>query len=168
MGELWIGGDGLARGYLGRAALTAERFMPNPFGSPGGRLYRSGDLGRIRADGNLEFEGRADRQVKIRGYRVELGEIETVLAEHPAVRGAAVLALESTTGDQRLAAYFVAAQGISPATAELRQHLRERLPSYMVPTAIIALADLPLTANGKLDRTRLPPPRWATSSRPLR
>jgi amino acid adenylation domain-containing protein len=164
-GELYIGGTGVARGYLGRPALTAERFVPDPYGSPGARLYRTGDLARRRADGAVEFLGRADRQVKVRGHRVELGEIEARLSELPDVRDAVVVADEPGPGERVLVAYVVpdtppgtqpdpAGSGFSPDA--LRRHLEAALPEYMVPTSFTAIDRVPLTANGKLDRDALP------------
>ncbi|HVR95699.1 MAG TPA: non-ribosomal peptide synthase/polyketide synthase [Thermoanaerobaculia bacterium] len=156
-GELSIGGAGVARGYLGRPALTAERFIPDPWADvPGARLYRSGDLGRFRADGTLELLGRIDHQVKVRGFRIELGEIETALARHPGVRAAVVMAREdgASLGGRRLVAYLVAG-GETPTPAELRRHLLAGLPDYMVPSAFVFLESLPLTANGKVDRRAL-------------
>jgi amino acid adenylation domain-containing protein len=163
-GELWIGGDGLARGYLGRPGLTAERFVPDPFtggkASQGGRLYRTGDLVRLRPDGYLEFLGRIDNQIKIRGFRIELGEIEAVLEGYPKVLRAAVMAHDDGTGAQRLVGYVVAADRRAVGLAELRGHLQERLPEFMIPSAFMFLDGLPLNANGKVDRRALPPPDW--------
>jgi acyl carrier protein len=157
-GELYIGGFGVARGYLNAPELTAERFVPDPFSAtPGGRLYRSGDLVRYLADGNLDFIGRQDNQVKLRGYRIELGEIESVLATHPTVREAIVILREDIPGKKQLVAYVVA---IAPSfeVSELRRHLSQRLPEYMVPTSFVALDVLPRTPNGKIDRQALPAP----------
>jgi hypothetical protein len=145
----------VARGYLNRPELTAERFLPDPFG-PGGRMYRTGDRVRWLADGNLEFLGRADEQVKVRGYRVELGEVEAALLTHPGVREA-VVAARTDSGEVRLVGYVVAS-GEAPSAAELRAHLKATLPDHMVPHAYVALAALPLTPNGKADRKALPAP----------
>ncbi|HEU5218746.1 MAG TPA: amino acid adenylation domain-containing protein, partial [Gemmatimonadales bacterium] len=156
-GELYIGGGGVARGYHGRADLTAERFVSHPFDSaPGARMYRTGDLVRRRADGSLEFLGRLDHQVKVRGFRIELGEIEAVLATHPAVDQAVAVAQPTESGDSRLVAYYVPRQGSAPEQESLRAHLQGRLPAYMVPGALIGLTTMPLTPNGKVDRKALP------------
>jgi amino acid adenylation domain-containing protein len=187
-GELYLGGAGVARGYLGRPALTAERFVPDPFGpsdggEPGRLLYRTGDRVRWRPDGTLEFLGRLDQQVKVRGFRIEPGEIETVLAQHPAVRECVVLLRDDPAGGRELVAYLVpsaartngSTNGSRPpvdsllqrdriSTAEIRNHLRARLPEYMVPSAYVVLEALPLSPNGKLDRRALPSPEGMSSA----
>ena len=160
-GELFIGGDGLARGYWRRDELTAEKFIADPFSTePGARLYRTGDLARWRRDGVIEFLGRADNQIKLRGYRIEPGEIETALKRQPDVLDSAVIVREDTPGDKRLVAYVVRKPN---APVELNQSaliaaLKKSLPEYLVPSAIVALPALPRTPNGKLDRNALPAP----------
>jgi amino acid adenylation domain-containing protein len=158
-GELYIGGTGLARGYLGRAELTAEKFIPDPFGGQAGaRLYRTGDLARYRNDGELECVGRVDNQVKVRGFRIELGEIEAALRSHAAVCEAVVVAQDDGSGEKRLVAYLVAHEPGQLNMAEFRASLKERLPEYMVPAWYLELEELPLTPNGKVDRKNLPAP----------
>jgi acyl carrier protein len=158
-GELYIGGEAIARGYLDRPAFTAERFLPDPFAAiPGDRMYRTGDLVRFLRGGDIEFLGRIDNQVKIRGYRIELGEIEVALAAHSAVREAAVTLHEDVSGEKRLVAYVVPREGATPADGGLKAFLRDRLPGYMVPSSLLVLEELPLTPNGKVDRRALPPP----------
>jgi amino acid adenylation domain-containing protein/non-ribosomal peptide synthase protein (TIGR01720 family) len=176
-GELHIGGAGLARGYLNRPELTNEKFIPNPFVGaglvnnlcpeqttsgqnppPNSRLYKTGDLVRYLPDGNIEYLGRIDNQVKIRGFRIELGEIEAILSQHPQVQTAVAIVREDTPGDKRLVAYIVAPAEATPATNELRQYLKAKLPEYMVPSAFVILEALPITPNGKVDRRALPIP----------
>lgn len=174
IGELYIGGDGVARGYHNRPQLNATKFMPDPFHSaPGYRLYRTGDLGRYQADGTIEFLGRIDHQVKIRGFRVELGEIETVLSQHGGVREAAVLSRDDPTGVKQLVAYLVPNQdqcdrsnhdATTKFVNEIRRFLQAKLPGYMVPAAFVVMTSLPLTPNGKLDRQALPEPTGALNN----
>ena len=163
-GEVYIGGVGVARGYLRRADLTAERFVPNPFGAePGARFYKTGDLARHHPSGAVEFLGRIDDQVKLRGFRIELGEIEAVLRLHPALREAVVVAREETPGETRLVAYVVAGSESAPTVNELRDFLHEKLPDYMVPTSFVVLEALPMMPNGKVNRRGLPSPAEAGS-----
>jgi amino acid adenylation domain-containing protein len=159
-GELYVGGAGLARGYLNRAELTAERFIPDPFGGePGARLYRTGDLVRWLSGGELDFVGRADEQVKIRGFRIETGEVETALGDHPEIGACVVLAVgDESNVEKRLAAYVVPRSGDEVDSAELRSFLKSRLPEYMIPSVFVRLDELPRTENGKVDRRALPAP----------
>ena len=166
-GEIYIGGEGVARGYLRRPALTAERFVPDPFAAAaGGRLYRTGDLGRYRADGQLEFLGRVDHQVKIRGHRVEPGEVEASLMRHPSVLDAVVVSLEMPDQPGRMVAYVTAQTGATIVPADLRGFVSDRLPEYMVPSRILVLPALPRTPNGKIDRQALPSPQPGADQEP--
>jgi amino acid adenylation domain-containing protein len=161
-GELYVGGAGLARGYLERAGLTAERFVPHPAGSmPGARLYKTGDVARLLDSGDIEYIGRSDSQVKIRGFRIELGEIEVALSRHPAVAEGVVVAREDRPGERRLVAYVVGARGATPRADELQSFLRGRLPEHMIPASFVVLDSLLLTPSGKLDRRALPAPGQA-------
>jgi acyl carrier protein len=158
-GELYIGGAALARGYLHRPDLTAEKFLPNPFSlEPGARMYRTGDLARHQVDGNIEFKGRMDYQVKIRGFRVELGEIEATLRLHPGVRDAVLIAKEEPSFGHRLVAYWTTAQAERPGVSELKEFLKGKLPEYMIPSIFMMLDELPLMPNGKINRATLPEP----------
>lgn len=166
-GELYIGGDGVTAGYVNLPEQTAERFVPNPFSTrPGALLYRTGDLARYRPDGEVDVIGRMDHQVKLRGFRIELGEIEAVLAEHPEVATAVVVARETAEGDKRLAAYGIPDAESRPDDGDLRAFLRQRLPEYMVPASFVWLDAFPLTPNGKIDRKALPDPPRARESSP--
>ncbi len=159
LGELYLGGAAVGRGYLGRVELTAEKFVPHPYSAqPGQRLYRSGDVGRYGREGNIEYVGRRDEQVKVRGFRVELGEIEAALREHEQVSEALVVAQGEAGADKRLVGYVVWTAGAEVGVEELRKSLRQRLPEYMVPTALVELSELPLTAHGKVDCQALPAP----------
>jgi amino acid adenylation domain-containing protein len=165
IGELYLAGDGLARGYAARPGLTAERFLPDPFGAPGSRMYRVMDRVRWTVDGELEYFGRTDFQVKVRGFRIELGEIETALRSHPAVADAVAVVREDAPGERRLAAYAVAAEDADvPSSTELRAWLAERLPEHVVPSAVVPLRELPRTPNGKIDRRALPAPDFAAEA----
>jgi amino acid adenylation domain-containing protein len=160
-GEIYVGGAGLARGYFNRPDLTEEKFISNPFSNqPGARLYKTGDLARYLSDGNIEYLGRIDNQVKIRGFRIELGEIEAVLDQHPEVKQAVVVARQDESGDKRLVAYVVTG-GDAIATCQLREYLKQKLPDYMVPSAIVLMDAFPLTPNGKIDRRTLPAPNFS-------
>jgi thioesterase domain-containing protein len=167
VGELYIGGAGLARGYLSRPELTDERFVANPFSDvPGARLYRTGDHCRWGADGNLQFLGRIDDQVKLRGFRIELGEIEAVLNQHPSVAQSVTMLREDRPDDSRLVAYYVSASGAAVDVTDLLRHLRARLPGYMIPSAFVPLETFPLTPSGKINRRALPLPGDAATPAP--
>ncbi|HEY0735023.1 MAG TPA: amino acid adenylation domain-containing protein [Herpetosiphonaceae bacterium] len=158
-GELYVGGTGLAQGYLNQPGLTAERYIPHPFSTtPGARLYKTGDRARYRVDGNVEFLGRIDRQLKVRGFRVEPGEIESVLMQHPGIHEAAVIAQSTGGNDNRLVAYVTATQTPAPTAEQLRAFMQEKLPDYMIPTLFMVLDAMPISANGKIDRRALPAP----------
>jgi len=164
-GEIFIGGDGVARGYRNRPDLSAERFVLDPFSTASSRLYRTGDLGRILSSGEVAFLGRIDDQIKIRGYRIELNEINALLNEHPSVQASVVIAREDAPGDKRLVAYIVPVAGTPPDEQSLRELLRQRLPDYMEPSAFVWMEALPLTPNGKIDRAALPRPSVESDSR---
>ncbi len=166
VGELFIGGDGVARGYHSQPELTAEMFVPDPFSViDGARMYRTGDLVRHRRDGELVHVGRSDSQVKVRGFRIELGEIEAALSRHPAVRLAAVIASHDRSRPTRIVAYCVTELESMPSTSDLRRHVRSILPAYMAPHLFVRLDELPLTPNGKIDRARLPEPSTTAAVR---
>lgn len=167
-GELYIGGDGVARGYLNLPELTAERFLPDPFGVKGGaRIYRTGDQVRWREDGNLEFLGRLDHQIKLAGYRIELGEIETILQRYPGVEHAAVIVHQDVAGEKRLTGYIVKTAGNEVLSiSEVRDYLRLRVPEYMIPSTLMILDKMPLTNSGKIDRNKLPAPETGVHSCP--
>ena len=165
-GELYLAGDGLARGYFGRDDLTNQRFVPNPFAGSGTRMYRTGDLARFLADGNIQYLGRIDSQVKLRGFRIELGEIEAVITKHPSVQASVVIVREDAPGDKRLVAYVVPS-GRSVSAALLKDVARQRLPEYMVPSAFVEVQALPLSPNGKINRRLLPVPDWSSDRQSL-
>ena len=164
IGELYIAGEGVSRGYLGRYDLTAERFVADPFGTKGTRMYRTGDLARWREDGSIDYISRADHQIKIRGFRIELGEIETVIMQHQAIKHTSVIVREDQPGQQLLCAYVVLTDDSALHPSELRQFVAALLPDYMVPSAVVVLPELPLTPNGKIDRKALPVPNMSLVS----
>jgi acyl carrier protein len=158
-GEIHIAGIALGRGYHNRPDLTAEKFLPSPFSRDrGGRMYKTGDVGRFRTDGAIEFVGRIDNQVKVRGYRIELGEIEAILKSHPNVADCAVVLRDDADGERKIVAYVASGTGEEPTPAELKTYVRELIPEYMVPATIVLMKSMPLTVNGKLDRSALPAP----------
>ena len=158
-GELYIGGDGLARGYFKRPELTREKFIDNPFGE--GRLYKTGDLARYLPDGNIEFLGRIDHQVKIRGFRIELGEIENTLSQYEGIQEAVVIAKTQESEDKYLVAYYISSELSTISPQQLREFLQQKLPDYMIPSAFVSLDKFPLTPNGKRDRAALPDPNFS-------
>ena len=165
VGELYIGGAGVARGYLNRPDLTSERFLPDPFTAEAGSLmYKSGDLGRLLNDGDIEYLGRSDSQVKVHGYRIELGEIEAALAQHHDVQQTVVVARKDGPGAAKLVAYIVGKRGAHLTAAELREYLEKKLPSHMIPFAYVTMEAIPLTINGKVDKARLPAPEVGAAS----
>ena len=169
IGEIYIGGDHLADGYLNRPELTEEKFIPDPFSAkPGARLYLTGDLGRCLPDGNIEFLGRVDHQVKIRGYRIELGEIETALLKHPAIIRTMVLAREGRGNEKQLVGYLVCQGDSIPSVFDLHSYLKQRVPDYMVPNDFVFIEEFPLMPNGKIDRNNLPPPGERSSGVPYK
>src|SRR5208337_555989 len=161
-GELYLGGDGLARGYRNRPELTEAKFISNPFRTDGSRLYKTGDLARLLSDGDIEFLGRKDDQVKIRGFRIELGEVEAALMRHPSVAQAAACVFEREPGDKHIAGYVVLRGGQHAEIADLKRFLSDRVPAFLIPSWLQVLSRLPVTANGKLDRRALPLPEGAT------
>ncbi len=166
VGEIYVGGDGVAKGYLNQPELTAERFIADPFaGNSSARMYKSGDLGRFLNNGDLEYFGRGDDQVKIHGFRIELGEIEAALAQHPSVRQGAVMARKDGPGEKKLVAYVVPVNGSTPEGSHVREFLQSKLPAHMIPYAYVPMASLPLTVNGKVDRSKLPAPDMGATAR---